>query len=391
MIDSSPATPRRDVNSEIIRVRHVLILLALSAVASSACAHPPYSLSRTGPVGYGAAATGGGVPCHFSDAATLRSCLGRGGADAIADMALTVDPGEQRLTIAADTTLDGRGLLTIAPSFFGVDIPASNVVVRNTTFHGPGVGRELKTAAEGGVLPPGVPNRHSNCATPTLTSEIFGCAVQIQILGGAKNVWIDHNTFTRCGDICISGYAANDDSGRPDMITVSNNIFRGSFFAANFGVSARRPIFPPPGHVTLYGNLFDHVFRRQPGSGDFDLHVFNNYWRDFGGATYPDAPVAGCNKGFGPEVTAHAEMLLEANVAEAGPCGEAVDNQFFRPVVGVARGYGKVRTVGNLGLKGATVTGSDTLDFTPPYPYRLLPVNQVKEAVLAHAGAPQRR
>jgi len=306
-------------------------------------------------------------------------------------MALTVDPGEQRLTIAADTTLDGRGLLTIAPSFFGVDIPASNVVVRNTTFRGPGVGRNLKTEAEGGVLPPWAPNRHSNCATPTLTSEIFGCAVQIQIRGGAKNVWIDHNTFTRCGDICISAYAANDNSGRPDMITVSNNIFRGSFFAANFGASARGPTPPPPGHATLYGNLFDHVFRRQPGAGDSDLHVFNNYWRGFGGATYPDAPVAGCNKGFGPEVTAQAEMLLEANVAEAGLCTEAVQNQPFNPRVGMARGYGKVRAVGNLGLKSATITGSDTLDFTPPYPYRLLPVNQVKEAVLLHAGAPQRR
>jgi pectate lyase len=316
----------------------------------------------------------------------LRSCLGRGGADAIADVALTVDPGARRLTVAPNTTLDGQGLLTIAPSLRGIDITVFNVIVRNTVFHGPGIGRALNPA----VLHMVVPTTHSNCTSPTGTNEIFGCAVQIQIRGGAQDIWIDHNTFSSCGDICISVLGENDGAARPDMVTVSNNIFRDSFFAANFGLSAMIVILPPPGHATLYGNLFDHVFRRQPGAGGYQLHVFNNYWRDYGGATYPGARVVGCNKGFGPEVTGQAEMLLEANVAEAGPCREAVDNQFFRPVVGLARGYGKVRAVGNLGLKGATVTGSDTLDFTPTYPYRPLPVNQVKEAVLAHAGAQRR-
>jgi pectate lyase len=157
-------------------------------------------------------------------------------------------------------------------------------------------------------------------------------------------------------------------------------------------VSAMIASLPAPGHVTFYGNLFDRVFRRQPGStSGYELHVFNNYWRDYGGATYPGAVAVGCNMGFGPDVTGQGEMLLEANVAEAGACKEAVSNKPYTPHVGMARGYGKVRAVGNLGLKGATVSGADTLDFAPPYPYTPLPVNEVKASVLAHAGASQRR
>ena len=363
-------------------VHRILIILVILSLDSAADARSPSPPADGRAIGYGAQARGGVVPCHFSTEASLRACLGRGGADAIADVAFTVKPRAGRLEIAADTTLDGRGLLTVAPSGFGLDIHVSNVIVRNTTFRGPGPTRTLYPAVYPGA----------NCTTPRLPKELFGCAVPIKMRGAAERLWIDHNTFVDCGNACISGWDNGDGTGRPDMITVSNNVFRDSFFALGFGVNERVVALPSPGHITLYGNLFDHIFRRAPrAAGGYQIHVFNNYWVNWGGGTYPGARIAACNGGFGPSVTGRGEILMEANVAERGLCGELVDNQSYNPADGVARGFGRVRAVGNLGLRGATVTGKDRVDFSPSYPYTLLPVGEVKTAVLANAGATQRQ
>jgi len=357
------------------------LLLTLSTVllALAACGRPAAAQGRA--VGYGGGATGGTTPCHFSDAPGLRACLGRGGAEAIADAPLTVDPGKDRIQVAANTTLDGRGLLTIAPSAIGLAITQSNVIVRNTFFHGPGPSQTLFPAIHPG----------SNCTTPTLPKQLLGCAVDINLSGAVRDVWIDHDTFWQCGNRCVNGSDYGDGKGRPDAVTISDSVFRDSYFSVVFGVNATVPVLPPPGYVTLYGNVFDHIFRRAPrAAGGYRMHVFNNYYRDWGGQTYLGSPSVGCGeafKGFGPSVNGTSEMLLEANVAEAGECREAVDNSYFTPAEGYARGNGRVRAVGNLGLRGATISGSDALDFTPTYPYSLMPADRVKAWVMANAGA----
>jgi len=349
-------------------------MIGALAVAVAASAAPNQRA-----VGSGAATTGGAEPCHFSDEAGLRLCLGRGGAYAIADAAFTLDPLDQRIHVAQNTTLDGRGLLTIAPSLFGLEINAANVVIRNTRFVGPGPRRTLHPEQ----------NPHSDCLNPRIPEDVFGCAVAIHIQGDGRNLWIDHNEFSRFdqGAVTIYDTGGRFPVGHPDMITVSNNIFRDSFFAGGTGVYERANPMPPEGHVTFYGNLFDHVYRRAPKvAGLYFVHVFNNYYVSWGGDTYPGEHAYGCNHGFGPMVTAGGELLLENNVAEAGACAELVDNQSYDSAAGVHLGYGKVRAVGNLALDGAEIVGGDALSVAPSYTYTLLPADQVKAAVLANAG-----
>jgi pectate lyase len=364
--------------------------LAFFALTSPGNAAPARAGIRA--IGYGAATTGGSAPCHFADEASLRACLARGGGLAIADRAFSLDPRKHRLAVAANTTLDGEGKLEITPSLYGLDIRASNVIVRNVVFHGTGRRKSIL---------PQYPD--ANCSTPTRPEQVFGCMVAIHVVGSARNIWIDHNTFTGCSDICISVWDNNDGTGHPSAITISNNIFRRSFFGIGVGVAGSAVRLPPPGHLTFYGNLFRDVFRRQPRiSSGYQAHVFNNYYT--GPQCHGLGPGLGQGLGFGPSVEASGEILLENNLADEGSCGAHIDNSQFLPAPGsgAAKGYGKIDAAGNLGFasdQGNSVrhrlpvmrADRDLLDFTPAYAYRLLPVNEVKAAVLERAGAKHAR
>jgi len=343
------------------------------------------------PQGYGMHATGGATQCHFADEASLRNCLGRGGALAIADVAFSIDPGRNPLMVAPNTTLDGKGLLTITPSLYGLEIRVSNVIIRNVLFHG--------TGRRASLLPQIYPD--ANCTTPALAKDVFGCMVGIHVLARARNVWIDHNTFSDCGDICISVWDNNDGTGHPDAITISNNVFRNSFFAIGVGVAGTAVTLPAPGHLTFYGNLFSAIFRRQPRvSGGYQGHAFNNYYT--GPPCHGVGPGLGLGLGFGPSVEANGEILMENNVAERDTCGSHIGNYDFSPAPGngVAKGHGKINASQNIGFvsdQGNSVrdrlpiarADQDHLDFMPTYVYQLLPTDKVRELVLANAGAHQ--
>lgn len=363
---------------------YIIICLAAALACVQAKAAPSLTVAHA--VGYGAATAGGTASCHFADEATLRTCLLRGGALVVADVAVKIDPEKRRFFIAANTTLDGKGLLVITPSWFGLDIEQPNVIVRNVIFHGTGRNASILT---------NFPN--ARCATPTLAKELFGCMVGIRVGGRAKNIWIDHNSFSDCGNACISIWDSNDGTGHPDEITVSNNIFRNSFFAAGAGTAGTAGTLPAPGHITFYGNLFDHIFRRQPRIvRGYDAHIFNNYYT--GPVCRGLGPGLGVGPGFGPSVEEGGEILLENNVADPQSCASHIDNSDFVPApgTGVPRGHGKINAVGNLGFVSDSDTGKhrvigvrpdrDVLGFRPTYAYSLLPAHTVKAAVLGNAG-----
>lgn len=371
-----------------LRVARLLSAIALMVLAH-ASVRAANSIQQTDirPQGYGMHATGGATQCHFADEASLRNCLGRGGALAIADVAFSVDPGRNRFMVAADTTLDGKGLLTITPSLYGIEIRESNVIIRNVLFHG--------TGRRASILSQLYPN--ANCSTPVLAEQVFGCMVGIHLLARAKNIWIDHNTFSDCGDICISVWDNNDGTGHPDAITISNNIFRNSFFAIGVGVAGTAITLPPPGHLTFYGNLFSAIFRRQPRVSDgYQGHVFNNYYT--GPPCHGVGPGLGRGLGFGPSVEANGEILFENNVADPQSCGSHIDNSDFVPLpgTGIPRGHGKIDARRNSGFISDTDSGrnkipgirkdKDQLGFNASYPYHLLAPNFVKTFVLTNAG-----
>ena len=355
-------------------------LLIAAIAALFACAPP---VLADPPVGFGRATTGGGAgpPCHVRDEASLRACMaGEGRAVTVMDRPLTFNPGKQKIAVGSNKTIDGGGGLSIVHDWIAFDLDGSrNVIIRGVRFRGSGADV--------------FPQKQSNCAHPSRPKDVEGCGVSISMEGATRNVWIDHNTFDACGNKCVTGYGFNRGAGpiaSPDLITISFNVFRDSYFAMLFGVSydvsdAQAPA--QPGRVTLYGNLFERVKARSPrAASGYQVHVFNNVIKDFGG---PD----GCKStsfGFGPSVINGGEILLENNVIEAWPspsaCKQADDFAARnRTEATLRRGPGRIRSVGNLGRNGAVAEGDDQV-FTPDYRYSPAPAGQVEAYVRANAG-----
>ncbi len=355
------------------------LLGALLAVLA-ACAAPALADQA---VGFGRATTGGagGRPCHVRDEPSLRACVaGTDSAVIVMDQPLTFNPGTRKIEVGSNKTIDGGGKLSIVHDWIAFDLDGSrNLIIRNVRFRGSGADV--------------FPQKQSNCAHPSRPKDVEGCGVSISMEGATRNVWIDHNTFDACGNKCVTAYGFARTAGpiaSPDLITISYNIFRDSYFAMLFGISndaADDQMPAQPGRVTLYGNLFERVKERSPrAASGYLAHVFNNVIKDFGG---PD----GCKStsfGFGPSVIMGGQILLENNVIEAWPspnaCKEADDfaARNRTPIV-LRRGPGRIRSINNRGRNGATAEGDDTV-FAPDYRYSLIPTDRVEAYVDANAG-----
>jgi pectate lyase len=334
------------------------------------------------PVGFGRATTGGGAGpvCHVRDEISLRACVG-GASPAVvtADLMLTINPGRRPIKVGSNKTIDGKGRLSLVHDWVGFDLGgARNVIIRNIRFRGSGA--DL------------FPIKHSNCAHPSRPTDVEGCGVSISMWGPTANVWIDHDTFEACGNKCIAGWGRAQIAGPvaiPDLITISNSIFRDSYYAILFGVAAPVPVdqLPvQPGRVTLYGNLFERIMRRTPrAASGYRIHVFNNLIKDFGGRDSCKA----VGFGFGPSATAGGQILLENNVIEAWPDANAckqADNLVPAEGVEADRGAGQIRSIANLVRNGALAEGADRV-FTPDYPYAAMNARLVEAYVAANAGA----
>ncbi len=334
-------------------------------------------------IGFGRATTGGagGAACHVRDEASLRACVtGDKPAMVTVDAPVTFNPGKQRIEIGSNKTVDGRGNLSLVHDWFAFELKdAHNVIIRDVRFRGSGA----NLFAE----------KHSNCAHPARPVDVEGCGVSISLIGATANVWIDHNSFETCGNKCIVGYGYAPPTGTvqaPDLITISNNVFRDSYFAILFGIDMRaatEQLPPRPGRVTVDGNLFERIKERSPrAASGYRIHVFNNVIKDWGGR----GSSRSTDFGFGPSVISGGEILLQNNVIEAWPdpaaCKEADDFAARNTTAAVmSRGRGLIASSGNLTLNGAAAQGADEV-FTPDYPFSLLPAREVAAFVAAHAG-----
>jgi pectate lyase len=232
----------------------------------------------------------------------------------------------------------------------------------------------------------------------------------------SKNIWIDHNTFIRCGDKCITiKNGAKAPSGRfagADNITLSHNRFQQSFFGVlitviNSDEGGARALVKrdtekcavvaasgvlPQTRVTIHGNLFEDVRRRMVRVAYCNSygHEFNNAILGFGMPMSKYPAGATCDRsafGFGPSAHSGGRLLLENNYIAAHPndpngCKAAVDTG------GKGEDEGFVKDVGNLYANGAT-GGSNGAQHVaaPPYQYQMLPASQVLESVKRNAGA----
>lgn len=202
----------------------------------------------------------------------------------------------------------------------------------------------------------------------------------------SAHVWIDHCTIEDCADGAI------DITQQSDFITISWCRFRYSAAPAgnhNF-VSLIGSSDADSGsyRVTYHHNWWDvNCVERMPSVRFGRVHIFNNYY---------EAP----GNQYCIRTRKQAELLVEHNFFRN------VRNPWERYITSMSDVQGRLRAVGN-NVKfletgdGVTWTGNitnrdgtvrqmiagDDVVFTPPYMYRLRPVDQVPWVVTNYAGA----
>ncbi|MCW5733907.1 MAG: hypothetical protein KIS73_07275 [Enhydrobacter sp.] len=284
-----------------------------------------------------------------------------------------------------------------------------------------------------------------DCPDPTLPTTvaarfesddaISGCNTPIEVLGtrvakatgtvaadgrDSTHVWIDHNSFSRCGDKCIvikNGNTTNA-SGRwfgADLVTVSNNRFTDSFYSVLITVINKEALrgmlkhstseceavkakgVLPQMRISVYGNLFENIRRRSVRAAycNVYVHQWNNVIAGFGMpfSQFPSGTTCSGNAfGFGPSSIYGSRLLLEANYIAAWP-GPSCKNALNSGAGGRDESESKPDTEGyiqardNLLVNDAKLTGRTSSVPPPPYSYTKLPADQAYASVSKNAGA----
>lgn len=185
----------------------------------------------------------------------------------------------------------------------------------------------------------------------------------IQINGFITHVWIDHCTFRRNTD------GAVDISNGASFITLSNNLFEETNRATLIGHSDNDPIRNRL-QVTLHHNWFNRSIQRHPRVRFGQVHVFNNYYLGAPGTIY------GIGIGVG------AQIVSESNFFE----GVSAPSRFYdtATIPGFFRDNASV-----LLNSGAFASRPEGINWKPSdyYAYNPDPANNVKDIVMARAGA----
>ena len=203
----------------------------------------------------------------------------------------------------------------------------------------------------------------------------------------SRHVWIDHNSFTdapQTDDLapvengmpkqCHDG--ALDINSGSDLVTVSYNRFAlheknsliGSSDDATGDIGRLR--------VTFSNNLFEYVSSRAPRVRFGRVHLYNNYHvgaRHHG--AYPHQYSIGVGKQA--DVIGHANVY---QIAGARGCQDVVRSH----------GNGNSFTDAGSTLNGAPLTACalpSAPSWQAPYPFKARPAAEVRQHVLAHAGA----
>lgn len=406
---------RTNVSSSALLTLASIFAAVIVHVAWAGDVAGEYSKPLDRPMGYGQKTIGSGkcgdaktCICRVVEPtrAALQACVaGDRPATVLFDGVVEINVRDRAINIGSNKTIQGPVRITGDRTLLFVD-KQSNIIIRDVTFHS-----SLRSPRPG-----------ADCVNPTRGRDTLGCGVMIAIQGKSRDIWIDHNEFYRCGGKCITVYGfpqdGFDSEGRilgPDEITISNNIFRDSFYGVLVGLGKATPgQAPRHERVTLYGNLFTDVHQRSPAAASYVwVHVFNNLIANWGGCYNCDSlvridprylPCRGPNYGAGSSAYGEAQLFAERNHYEARPtpdsCKSAIAIDTYRnPDTGQIRGEGLVRASGNKLENGAQIVEREPLKVFDPsdprqtdayYPYTMLPVDSVREYVRSNAG-PRKR
>ena len=185
----------------------------------------------------------------------------------------------------------------------------------------------------------------------------------ISIEGPSNNIWVDHNELYNSLEVNKDYYdGLFDVKNDSEYITFSYNYVHDSWKTGLVGYSDSDRFDRT---LTYHGNYFENVNSRVPSYRDGHAHIFNNY--------YKNVLESGINTRMG------AIVKVEKNVFENTV--DPIVSQYSSDI-----GYWDVDDnlfINSTGSMPTTSTG----EFTPTYEYNLLPVNEVKDHVLANAGA----
>jgi pectate lyase len=238
---------------------------------------------------------------------------------------------------ASNKTIVGLKAGTILKAPIHISNNAQNIIVRNLVINGPG----------------------SN------TDQAWD---NINIEGGAKNVWIDHCEFW------------DGQDGNADVVKGADNVtFTWSIFGYKKGgphnlsnliaSSDNEPVSVGKLNVTFMFNWWTGAAQRQPRCRYGNIHVVNNlFTKDGLQSDY------GVSAGFDCEVRTENNHFLRINSPiytshKAGTSAHTVTGNLFEATSGNQTGYGTA--------------------FTPPYEYKsmMVPAAEVKALVQKLAGA----
>ena len=115
---------------------------------------------------------------------------------------------------------------------------------------------------------------------------------RLQPTNSFDRIWINHSDFTGCGDECIG--VTQPSPALVARLSITGNAFRNvrkAILVGNVGQMLRNR--PPRAladqiRLTVAKNVFDTVYSRQPRFNSATVHVYNNFYRNWGyGAVDP--------------------------------------------------------------------------------------------------------
>jgi pectate lyase len=319
--------------------------------------------------GFGAHATGGTTDCAVttlddSGPGSLRDCASVGGrwvSFRVNGAIVLVSP----IPIHSSTTIDGRGSdVTITTYNQSLGNPASgaalmvdgqsNVIITN-----------LKFAALDSV--PG-------------NDAIDKCCDAIQFAETVKNntpmtdLWVFHNSFDHTGD-------GADDISSTGPITISATI-SWNYYTNILKVDLLSPISTdgnarnPNANITVDHNYFNHNASRMTDNRQANVHLYNNYIRDWNYSTHISTASSSRD---------NAQLIAQNNIYD-GIAGSKT--------IGCDSGHpGALSFLGNLLLSGASAptmtncTGPATFNPAASYSFNPDPADAtLQAAIIAGAG-----
>nr|WP_307391086.1 pectate lyase [Bacillus horti] len=184
----------------------------------------------------------------------------------------------------------------------------------------------------------------------------------ISIEGPSSNIWIDHNELYNSLDVHKDFYDGLLDVKRnAEYITISYNYFHDSWKTSLVGSSDSDNF---DRKITYHHNRWENINSRAPLFRFGQGHLFNNY--------YNNIIDTGINTRMG------ARLRIEHNHFENSkdPIVSLYSSQI---------GYYHVVNNKYVNSTGSMPTTS-TVNYTPPYSYTLLPVDNVKSHVIQYSG-----